>query len=276
MQKKPIANSFAALVVFLRGLITGFAAKAVLFLKGAPKIKEIPEYVAPDIEVDASAAALYERMYFDTLETRENLVARLQVPLAVALSLVGAQSYMILATDFSKTGWVFSLYAIFLAIAFFTILRTSQHFFGVLSGHSYRFIPTPSDFEDFRQRAVEKFSDESPGSEWIEHWVNLTLRREILKHMITCATFNALRNDLRSGRSWRGHVLLMYSGVFTAMAFAAFHLGSLREIPVHRVQVVAVGQGNGPAHPVDLVDSIRLKGNNALGANLIFEGLQDE
>lgn len=264
--QKPTERSFFRPFRERRGALLITCRRLLDFLLCRATIDDFPEPTLTDVDVDEATAAFYERVYFDSLETREKLIARMQVPLALILSIAGALSYMALGTSLTQMNLIFWVYVILIFAAFVTLIRAGQYFHAVLSGYKYLFIPTLWEFEEYRSEAIQKFSDEPEADEHLEDWVTLTLRREILKHFIACSSHNALRNEFRSNSSWAGHRLLMYSGILTVMAFAIFRLADLRESPIHQVELVP--QRMESSHEVDRVNLIGLKDKNFLGVEL--------
>jgi hypothetical protein len=203
-------------------------------------------------EPDQTTMSFYERVYFGELEMREKIVARMQVPLAIILSLFGALSYMCLAIDFSKRGWVWYMFIVLMAVGVWFAARAARLLFQVLSGHAYRFMPSLLEYEDFRRASIAKFRDVEGAEQWLDSWVMTTMNREITRQFVTCSSYNAGINVDRSTRSWKAHTLLLRSGIITALAFVLFYLGELKEVPIYKVELVAVPADN-TNHKVEIV-----------------------
>lgn len=171
--------------------------------------------------VDDTAFDLYSKMYFTSLDLRERMAARAQIPLAAILALLGAQSYLFLNELFEKRGLELVLYAGGLAVSFAFVCRSAILFFKVLSGQTYKVIPNLAQFETYRTTCLAEYASDTDTKEWHEQWAMTTVRGEIATHLADCASHNSEINDLRSEYSWKAHRSLMISVASTAVIFIA-------------------------------------------------------
>lgn len=240
------------------------------FTRGASK--NISTEVPADNERDLTEPCVpqqvfefYERAYWFELDTREKIVARLQVPIGILLALFGAQAYMLLGADLTKSTWIYSCFLLILLIAFCFCARSAQLMFQVMSGHIYRFIPTLQEFERYRLSCYAKFRCVEGADQWMEHWVETSFRTELCEKIVGSTSYNAVINEDRSTRAWRAHTLLLWSGILTVLAFCIFFLGNLREVPIHKIELVSSERTKSDVvffRPVTLTDVLRLQNKN--------------
>ena len=218
--------------------VYAFLQKLVSIIVIFEKIEEVEELEKRKVKINDELAASYERIYFDSLDTREKLGFRAQVPMAILISLGGAQSFMVLAVEPVDESWFFCFFVFSLMLSFLFIVRSFQYFLKVMSGQSYRYIPTLIQIEKYRGDVINSYKDEEGAEEWLTDWVNMAVKEEVLLQMAHCASHNVLRNDLRSRYSSKGHFFLACSVCFTFFSFLFFYFRNLKENPVHKVQLV--------------------------------------
>lgn len=187
------------------------------------KNKELNSTKIDWMRVDDVAFELYSKLYFSSLDIREKMAARAQLPLAVTLALIGAQSYLVENELFDKRGWELAAYALLLLVSFGFLCSSSHLFSKVMSGQTYKVLPDPLEIEQYRLTCLSSYSEHLEQAEWHDQWAATAIRGEIARNLVECATENGRMNDRRSEYSWLGHRRLSIAVVLTAVAFVGGH-----------------------------------------------------
>lgn len=200
----------------------------------------VTEDVCVDCETlpDNETISFYERIYFLEIEMREKIVARMQVPLAVLVPLLGVHAFFVGSADKSRLDWSGFFFWLSLLISLFWTLRSGHLFFQVLSGHTYRFIPFLHELERYRKNCIEEFKRNPEADKWLNEWVSMTCKSHLTQHYILCASHNSQLNADRSNRSWKAHTLLLRGALGTGLAALLFLVFDLRETTIHQVKLI--------------------------------------
>lgn len=209
-------------------------------------------------EIDAETLLLYERVYFHELDSRDRVIERMQIPIAMMLALYGAQAYLLSNSNYLPASAYLFGFAFCLGASILAGIVGGVSVFKVLTGHTYRLLPTLIDLESYRRNCANTFAASEGAQQYLDVWVKTSVVRDTARQLIVCASHNALQNTKRSGMSWAAHVSLMISGVTAAAAFLLFHIGDLKQEPVHAVEIVEMRQNR--EKPVTLVGSVSSKG----------------
>lgn len=137
---------------------------------------------------------LYERLYFHEVEAKEKIAARLQIPLAILLSIASLFAILIRGADFvNYSSWNILLFAILIVSA--ALYIASVYFFiRALYGHTYQLIPSAIDSEKYRQELVSMYKIFPNSDNLVEKYFSDYL----FKYYAECSLHNTLINDKRS------------------------------------------------------------------------------
>ena len=175
--------------------------------------------------------ALYERLYSAENQARENFSVRLQIPLAIAVSLLTAQGFLFFTSD-PAASKMYGAFIVVLAMAFIAVFFAGIVFFRISSGHRYQYLPTPHELETFRAECEMHYMDEPGAGRYLDQWIESAMGGEILRHYVVCASVNATLNSERSQAVYGVHRVLLLSIFLTVSAFLLFALGDLKEKPL--------------------------------------------
>lgn len=217
-----------------------------------------PQLIVPTLEPSPEMTRLYETLYAQENQAREAISTRLQIPLAIAVSLLTAQGYLFFAAAPPELNFSSATFVTSLLVGFGLAFLAGIVFFRISSGHRYKYVPTPAALELYRAESELHFKDEPGGGRYLAHWVNVTMNAEVFRHYVECTTVNGTLNAERSEAIFSVHRLLLVSIFFTLAAFVAFVLGDLKDKPIHRAQIQLVEQV-GPNLPVRVVEGLRAK-----------------
>lgn len=168
---------------------------------------------------------LYEKLYFHEIDVRERLNTRLQTPMALIISLIGALAFMLQnyrCQEFSHVAiaflLLFSLSGVFLTVAIYCFIRSWYN-------NVYRFLPCARDTENYHQQLVDTYRPYDKSGKLAEHY----FEEYISKYYIDCSSANTKRNDSRSLYAHKTNTFLIITAIFAFSTFFTFHLGGLEK-----------------------------------------------
>ncbi|HOI51338.1 MAG TPA: hypothetical protein PLN02_03105 [Azonexus sp.] len=166
---------------------------------------------------------LYEKLYFHEIEIRDKLVERLQVPLALIVSLMGALVYMLQNTALESPLPILVPYFFVLAVPAILLIATAVTFFLSYYNYSYGLIPTAEQLEAYRQQLLATYTEFDNGQVLAEKYH----REALMNAFVECSTINAATNAKRGGYIHTTNTLTLISAIFLLIAFVFFYLGGL-------------------------------------------------
>jgi len=136
----------------------------------------------------------HQRMYFHELEARDKILSRLQLPLAILLATISFYGVLTNGIELDSLAQTNLLYLTFLALSFISVLISSSFFFRALHGHSYEYIPTSGETEDYKDQLISTYKD----FDNCDHLVSNYLESYLGNAYSKCSTKNTQVNDIRS------------------------------------------------------------------------------
>lgn len=176
----------------------------------------------------------YEKLYFHEIDVREGLGARLQIPMAIIVSLVGVLGFLIINSD-KKVAFANWLFIGFLCLSATTLVVACILFVRSWFGYTYAFLPSSNDTEEYKELLYKTYRNEANASALVEGFTHDYLCKEFIK----CATVNTACNDRRALNLHRTNGSLIIATVFVALCFLVFFLGDLDRIDKPTEVVIA-------------------------------------
>lgn len=136
---------------------------------------------------------LYEKLYFHELETREKILNRLQIPLAIIVSFVSFYGYVAKGIDLSNEFWNVILYVLLL-LSLILFSLSLYNFIRAFFNHTYELIPTAVETEGYRKQLIEHYKGYATSGQLVED----AFDNYLYKYYAECATANTKINDKRS------------------------------------------------------------------------------
>lgn len=137
---------------------------------------------------------LYEKLYFHEVEAREKISARLQIPLAIILSITSVYAYLLKGISINNAGGWNIAFCILLLVSFAIHCFSMVYFIRVFYGHTYEFIPSASETENYRNTLIETYSDYAEKDELVSKHFN----EYLFRYYNECSSANTIINDSRS------------------------------------------------------------------------------
>jgi len=166
---------------------------------------------------------LYEKLYFHEIDMRENLSARLQIPLAILVVLIGFLAYMLRNISPTPINAIFVVFLLFYCLCIvFTVLGI---LFLVRSwlGYEYTFLPSAKDTEDYRASLIETYKSYENSDELVQKY----MMEYLYRYFIECSSTNTVNNDNRSMNLHYARISIICSLVLAFIAFIPFRFGGI-------------------------------------------------
>lgn len=179
---------------------------------------------------------LYERLYFHEIEMREKLNGRLQLPLAVLISVIGALAFML--RNFSNSGEknLLILFLLLYVLSCLFVVIGVHYFIRSWYGYEYSFIPSAVETENYRQTLVETYAEFENSEDLVEmHFANF-----LRKYYIECSSKNTENNDKRSLFLHFTNRHIVTGAIFAFLSLIPFYFGSFDKNLKESIQVVRV------------------------------------
>lgn len=164
----------------------------------------------------------YKELYFHEIDVRENLNSRIQVPLAIVVSLIGALAFMFLKIEGQISGITMKIFLVALVLTGATL--ASSIYFLVCSwiGHEYSFLPTARDTEEYRKTLIDTYKNYEKSDELTQGYLD----EYVCEYYINSSTKNTNCNDKRSLYLHKANRNLVIAISLTALTFMLFYLGN--------------------------------------------------
>lgn len=166
---------------------------------------------------------LYEKLYFHEIEVREALGGRLQLPMAIIVSLLGIAAYLLQNLDNKCSGFTATAFLCLLVLSCIVLLVAIYFFVRSWFGSTYAFLPSAEATEQYRQLLQKTYQEFPNGDSLAEEYLNDYLCTKYIE----CATQNTKRNDQRSLNLHRTNGTLIIATALFASSFIVFFAGDL-------------------------------------------------
>ena len=167
----------------------------------------------------------YERLYFQEVEARDKLSARLQLPLTLILAIIGATAFLLQNFDYQAGAWTASRVAFlfFLASGSIILILAIKWFVNAMYNNEYHFLPDSTKTADYKQLLDETYKEFQER----EKLVSDALDKYIMEAYVQYAAFNTNVNDRRSAFIHLCNGAIIATAVLLISAFLAFYFGDL-------------------------------------------------
>lgn len=172
---------------------------------------------------------LYEKLYFHEVEAKEKIAARLQIPLAILLSIASLYGYFLKGYSIENSNlWniVFSILGIVSLICFGrSLIYFKQAFFG----STYSFLPAAKIAEDYRQELLTLYKDYDGTDGYLDcqTLVSHHFKNYLLTSYIDCSSYNTKINDYRSEALHKCNSFIIFNILPLAFLFIVFTLANI-------------------------------------------------
>jgi hypothetical protein len=167
--------------------------------------------------------ALYEKLYFHEVDAREKIAGRLQIPLAILLSITSIFAIFLKGADFTNySEWNLAFFFLVVISLIFHV-TSACYFIRSFYGHSYEFIPSAVSSEEYRQTLITTYSEYSDCDALVEKH----FKEYLFKYFSECATQNTKVNDQRSEFLHKCNTYFVINLIPLILAFVIFTFANL-------------------------------------------------
>lgn len=172
---------------------------------------------------------LYEKLYFHEVEAREKIAARLQIPLAVFLSITSLYGYFLKGYSIENSGAWNIAFSIVCVVSVYFFIRSLIYFKKAFFGSEYRFLPAARVAEGYRQELFELYKsyDGTDGYSDCQTLVSHHFKNYLLKEYIDSSSHNTVINDKRSEALHKSNSFVIFNIVPLACLFLIFTLANI-------------------------------------------------
>ena len=173
----------------------------------------------------------YEKLYFQELDRREKLSARLNVPLAVMVATVGFLSFMLnnAPTELSSVAhcffWALFLFACGASVAGAWFFKSSWF------GHTDKLLPTANATEAYRQQLIDLYQNYEEEAQLVEDG----LKKYLYDYYKEFSSVNTVNNDARSYNLYLATYAITVAVLFAFVTFIPYffikHEGAQNDKP---------------------------------------------
>ena len=164
--------------------------------------------------------SLFERMYFYELDRKDKFVAKLNIPFAAIIALVGYYAFL-LSVD--RAGLGHGVESLFWTLLFFSIFCTmggAIFFIRALLGGIDKAILTANEIEGYRQKLIKHYC----GYDGEEEYVASQLRSIMYRDYMNCSTVITLNNEKKGFYYFYCNFFLIFSSVSGLMCYIVVRL----------------------------------------------------
>jgi hypothetical protein len=168
---------------------------------------------------------LYEKLYFQEVDARDKLQTRLQIPLTLILSVIGALVFLLQNFDYQIGSWTaFRVAFLFFLLCGAVILVLAMKWFvNALYNNEYHFLPDSAQTAKYKELLEQTY--ESYGNK--DALVSDAMDKYVLGYYVQFAALNTQVNDRRAAYIHLCNGGIIASAVLFVAAFLAFYFGEL-------------------------------------------------
>lgn len=179
---------------------------------------------------------LYEKLYFHEIESREKITSRLQLPLAIFISIFSILWLMVRSIDFGLSQTVLITYFGFLLFSIIPVLIGVYYFIKAFYGHEYEYIPTADETEKYNQTLITTYREFEKTEELAQGY----LYDYLYKYYAKCSSKNSKVNDKRSEYIHKSNSFIIVAILPLLITFLIFTLASVDKNNKGKTQKISI------------------------------------
>ncbi|MCK7597207.1 hypothetical protein M0G74_07960 [Microbulbifer sp. CAU 1566] len=185
---------------------------------------------------DEKIFELYEKLYFHEVEAREKIAARLQIPLAIILSITSVYAFLAKGISFDNDSLWNYFFGGVLIVSVILFFKSVSYFSRAFYGHTYEFIPSAVTTEDYRKKLYETYGSREDCDQLVEKYFN----KYLFDYYCECSSANTSVNDQRSYFLHKCNTYLIVNAIPLSVAFLVFTLSGIDKNTVDKEYKVKV------------------------------------
>lgn len=176
----------------------------------------------------------YEKHYFHEVDMREKLLARVQISLAMFVSVCSLLSYML--SNIKTFDWMSIECRVFagaMVLCFIFLMAAFVFFLKSFFNYTYQFLPTAKKTEEYRLKLIETYQPYEERDELVKKY----FKQYLFNLYIQCTTINSENNELRSAHFHNTNKMLIPAFLFVLIALMFFYFGKINQDEPKEVKV---------------------------------------
>ena len=179
---------------------------------------------------------LYEKLYFHEIDAREKLNSRLQTPLTLIVSLIGALAFLVQNYAHRPDSVWAVFFVCFAGGAAFALMMATYFFVKSWHGTSYFFLPSASETESYRKALVEHYAPyETDGELSSEAFSDY-----VMDYYVKYSSKNTDANDVRSIYIHKTNAAIIATAAAAFLAFLVFYFGNFDKAKIIKPTEISV------------------------------------
>lgn len=180
--------------------------------------------------------ALYEKLYFHEIDSREKLNARLQLPLALIVSFIGALAFMLQNLESKSVSITSVIFYFLLAFSGMALIAAVYFFVRSWYNNTYEFLPSAKYTDEYLNTLIKTYEPFERKDVLVEQYFSDYL----YTYYIKCSSANTECNDRRSVYLHKTNTALICTAVLAFIAFIVFHFGDIDTSHAKKVAEVKI------------------------------------
>lgn len=162
--------------------------------------------------------SLYEKLYFQELERREKLSARLNVPLAILVAVVGLLSFMLNNAPVGVSAWPSIFFWVFFLSASIATVLGAWFFKSSWFGHTDKLLPTANETEAYRCQLIDLYKDFGEKEQLVED----AMKKYLYDYYKQFSSENTVNNDARAYHLYQATYAITVAVLLAFLAFIPY------------------------------------------------------
>lgn len=180
--------------------------------------------------------ALYEKLYFHEIDSREKLNSRLQTPLTLIVSFIGVLAFMLQNYGHQGFSWSAIAFLSLLGLSFVSLSCAVLFFVRSWYNNTYSFLPAAQDSENYRQALIKLYEPYENGGKLASDYFSDYL----MDYYVRYSSANTDCNDRRSIYLHKTSGALIVTALICFLAFLVFYFGGLDKSNIKRAAEITI------------------------------------
>lgn len=167
----------------------------------------------------------FEKFYFHELESREQMNTRIQIPLAMLVSIVGALGFMVQNFERNDKSWWAYLFIATCVISIVFIIVSGYYCVRAAWGHTYKMTSFSTQWKGYYDSCVHLYHDQEVQDR--SRLIEDALENAVLDKYVECASVNAGLNEKRSYQYYLCIKYFLWAVGCVSLSFFFYFFGTL-------------------------------------------------
>ncbi len=168
----------------------------------------------------------YKSQYEREDEARNDINDRLQIPLAIIVSLIGVLATMVKLLGYPGCSWKYGVFSLLIIASGVFVARALYFFVHAWRGYEYEFLPTADQTREYRKKLQTTYASFPNSRKLVEQHT----KQYIQNYYITCSTKNTDNNDARALNLHFSNRAIIFAAVLVASTYVFYECFKLSDL----------------------------------------------